>query len=148
MSNLKIIGISTETINQDGKSAQDLEKLWRRFYSEHIIDQIPRKVSDDVYAIYTDYESNYTGKYTTIIGLKVNSLDHISEGFVGRTFEPQKFKKFTAKGKAPEAVVNTWKEIWKNDAELNRSYLYDFEVYTAKSQNGENSEVDIFVGIN
>jgi predicted transcriptional regulator YdeE len=28
----KIIGISTETINENGKSVEDLGKLWGRFY--------------------------------------------------------------------------------------------------------------------
>ncbi|MCD4771860.1 MAG: hypothetical protein K8R41_00585 [Bacteroidales bacterium] len=32
----KIIGISTETTNENGKSAKDLGKLWGRFYSENI----------------------------------------------------------------------------------------------------------------
>jgi len=34
-----------------------------------------------------------------------------------------------------------------SDKELNRSYQYDYEVYGAASKNGENSVVDIFVGI-
>lgn len=45
----------------------------------------------------------------------------------------------------PNAVVNTWREIWKKDKELDRKYSYDFEVYTEKSQNGENSEVEIYI---
>ena len=45
----------------------------------------------------------------------------------------------------PNAVVNTWLEIWHKDKELKRKYSYDFEVYGAKSQNGENSEVEIYI---
>jgi predicted transcriptional regulator YdeE len=146
MDNLKIIGIATETSNQDGRSTQDIGQLWERFYAENIKRRILEKAGDEVYAIYTDYESEYTGKYTIIIGLKVKSLDHIPMGLVGREFEPLTFRKFTAKGKMPGAVVDAWKEIWKNDKDPNRRYQYDFEVYGAASQNGENSVVDIFVG--
>ncbi|HMR82600.1 MAG TPA: GyrI-like domain-containing protein [Niabella sp.] len=147
MSYLKIIGISVITTNENGKAAADLGQLWERLYTENIIAKIPDKVSNDVYSVYTDYESDYTGAYTAIIGLKVSSLDKIPDGLVGRAFEHQKFKKFTAKGVMPKAVAETWQEIWERDSELNRSYTYDFEVYGEKSQNGENSEVDIFIAI-
>lgn len=45
----------------------------------------------------------------------------------------------------PNAVVNVWFDIWKRDKELDRKYSYDFEVYGHKSQNGENSEVEIYI---
>ncbi len=147
MSYLKIIGISITTTNENGKAAADLGQLWGRFYAEDIIAKIPAKLSNDVYSVYTDYESDYKGTYTTIIGLKVSSLDKIPDGLVGRAFEHQKFKQFTAKGVMPQAVAETWQEIWERDSELHRSYTYDFEVYGEKSRNGENSEVDIFIAI-
>ena len=141
-----IIGISTETINENGKAAEDLGKLWNKFYSENIREKIPGKVNKNVYAIYTDYESNYKGKYTAMLGFKVHSLNDIPDGLLGREFEGQEFEVFTAKGNMPEAIVNTWKEIWDKDEVLNRSYIYDFELYRENSMNGENSEVEIFIG--
>lgn len=147
MNTLKIIGISVETTNQNGKAIEDLGKLWGKFYAENIIGKIPNKVSEEVYSVYTDYESDYNGKYTTIIGMAISTLDEIPDGLIGRTFEVQDFKKFIAKGEMPDAVGKTWKEIWDQDAELNRSYIYDYEVYGSRSQNGETSEVDIYIGI-
>lgn len=147
MNTLKIIGISVETTNQNGKAIEDLGKLWGRFYAENIIEKIPNKISEEVYSVYTDYESDYNGKYTTIIGMAISTLDEIPDGLIGRTFEVQDFKKFIAKGEMPDAVGKTWKEIWDQDAELNRSYIYDYEVYGSRSQNGETSEVDIYIGI-
>ena len=147
MNNLKIIGISVETTNQNGKAIEDLGKLWGRFYAENVIEKIPNKINEEVYAVYTDYENDYRGKYTTIIGMAVSSLDKIPDGLVGRAFEAQNFKKFIAKGDMPNAVGKTWKEIWDKDAELNRSYIYDYEVYGSQSQNGANAEVDIYIGI-
>ena len=69
----KIIGISVRTTNEGGKSSADLGKLWERFYKENVSSKIPGKISDDIYSVYTDYESYYKGSYTTIIGCKVNS---------------------------------------------------------------------------
>ncbi|WP_194774811.1 GyrI-like domain-containing protein [Pararhodonellum marinum] len=143
----KIIGIKTETTNENGRSAADLGRLWEQFYSENIASQIPNLVSRDIYSIYTDYETDYTGKYTTIIGMKVNSLEEIPDGLIGREFQGENYRKFVAKGQMPNAVVDTWKEIWSADKDLNRKYTADFEVYGQKSQNGTNSEVDIFIAV-
>jgi predicted transcriptional regulator YdeE len=143
--NFKIIGIETETTNENGKSATDLGKLWEKFYTENVPSKIRNKESDEIYSIYTDYESDYRGKYTSIIGLKVKSLNQIPDGLIGREFDGGKYRRFVAKGQMPNAVIETWKEIWSKDNELNRKYTADFEVYGQKSQNGENSEVEIYI---
>lgn len=147
MNNFKIIGISVQTTNQNNQAAADIGKLWQRFYAEEIINKIPKKQSKDVYAIYTNYQSDYTGTYTTIIGQKVSSLDNIPDGLVGKEIRNENLKKYIAKGEMPNAVVNTWLEIWNNDANLNRSYIADFEVYGEKSQQGAESEVEIYIGV-
>ncbi len=141
----KIIGISTETTNENGKAAKDLSKLWEQFYAENILGKIENKQNDNIYSIYTDYESDYTGKYTCVIGLSVTSLDNIPTGLIGREFQGGGHQKFIAKGPMPNAVFETWQEIWKNDKALNRKYTADFEVYGKNSQSGENAEVDIYI---
>ncbi len=141
----KIIGISVRTTNKNNQSQQDLEKLWGKFFSENIIEKVPNKVSSNIITIYTDYKSDYTDEYTTIIGIPVSILDEIPNGLIGREFEEENFQKFTAKGEMPNAVVNTWMDIWQRDKELNRKYTYDFEVYGQNSRNGKNSEVEIYI---
>ncbi|WP_281541019.1 GyrI-like domain-containing protein [Maribacter aestuarii] len=145
VADFKIIGISIESTNEGGKSVEDMGKLWGKFYSDGISDKIANKESDLVYSIFTDYESDYTGKYTAIIGHKVESLEEIPDGLVGRQFKGGKYVKFVAKGEMPNAVVDLWKKVWKEDKELKRRYTADFEVYGAKSQNGAESEVDVFI---
>ncbi|GGI27753.1 GyrI-like domain-containing protein [Pedobacter mendelii] len=147
MENFKIIGISVVTTNQNNQAATDLGLLWGRFYNEQIFNKIPNKESEDVYAIYTDYESDYTEKYTTIIGQRVSSLDNIPDGLVGREINNERILRYFAKGEMPNAVVETWQEIWANDVTLKRTYVADFEVYGAKSQQGAESEVEIYIGI-
>ncbi|MDY3326125.1 GyrI-like domain-containing protein [Riemerella anatipestifer] len=141
----KVIGISTRTTNKDNKSKEDLGKLWGQFYAENIFEKIPNKVSDEIFSIYTDYKSNYTEEYTAIIGVPVSTLNEIPNGLVGREFEAENFQKFVAKGEMPNAVINTWIDIWNRDEELNRKYTYDFEVYGENSQKGQDSEVEIYI---
>lgn len=143
----KIIGISTRTTNKDNRSQQDLARLWGKFYSKNIVDKIPNKVSDNLLTIYTDYKSDFTDEYTTIIGALVSNLDEVPTGLIGREFEADNFQKFVAKGEMPNAVVDVWLDIWKRDKELNRKYSYDFEVYGQKSQNGADLEVEIYISI-
>jgi predicted transcriptional regulator YdeE len=145
INSLKIIGLSIRTTNKDNQSAQDIGKLWGQFYAENWVEKIPNKVRNDIYSIYTDYISNYQDQYTTIIGVQVNNFNSIPVGCIGREFPKENFKIFTAKGQMPKAIIDTWLSIWKQDFELQRKYTYDFEIYTVKSQNGENSEVDIYI---
>ena len=144
----KIIGIGINTTNKDGKSGDDLNKLWEQFYAENISEKITNKLGHEVYSVYTDYESDYTGNYKVVIGLKVDSLDRIPNGLIGMEIKGGKYLKFIAKGRMPNAVLETWQKIWEKDKELNRSYFADFEVYGENSQNEENSKVDIFIAIN
>lgn len=58
LENFKIIGISIETTNENGKSSEDLGKLWEQFYSENIPNLINNKEGDEIYSIYTDYKSD------------------------------------------------------------------------------------------
>lgn len=143
-----IIGIAVRTTNQNNQAQQDLGNLWGKFFADGIFDKIPNKSSNDIFAIYTDYKSNYTEEYTTIIGVPVTELSHIPEGLIGRAFGASEFEKYIAKGEMPNAVVEVWQKIWQNDQTLKRAYQYDFEVYGAKSQNGENSEVEIYLSLN
>lgn len=143
----KIIGVSVRTSNQNNQAATDLPKLWQQFFEAEVLENTPNKISNDVLSIYTDYESDFTGAYTTIIGVMVDTLDEVPQGLLGREFGPDKFDVFTAAGEMPMAVVNTWNEIWQKDKDLNRKYNYDFEVYGAESQQGANSKVAIYISV-
>lgn len=147
INNFKIIGISVHTTNKANQSAQDLGKLWEQFFINNILDKVSNKLNNSIYAVYTDYKSDYTEEYTAIIGVSVAEIDQIPDGLIGREFPSESFQIFKAKGEMPNAVANSWSDIWKRDKELKRKYTYDFEVYDENSQNGENSVVDIYIAI-
>jgi predicted transcriptional regulator YdeE len=141
-----VIGISIRTTNENGQSAKDLETLWGKFWGDEIQKQIPNKVNDDIYAVYTDYETDFTGPYTAIIGSPVSSLENIPEGFVGITIENAVYEKFISKGKMPGAVFATWMEIWQNK-DLNRAYKADFTIHGKKYYDGDNAAVETFISV-
>ncbi|RSC93863.1 GyrI-like domain-containing protein [Tenacibaculum singaporense] len=142
-----VIGISVRTTNENQQAAKDVPALWQRFMSENIAKQIPNKLSNEVYAVYTDYESDYTKPYTTIIGCKVSEISNIPEGFVCKKIAAPNYKTYVAKGSLTENIVyNKWLEIWSED--INRAYTSDYEVYGAKASDPTNAEVGIFIGVN
>lgn len=143
---INIIGIAIRTTNENHQSVNDLQKLWGQFMSESIMNKIPNKVSNDIYSIYTNYESDHTKPYTTIIGCAVSDTKEIPEGMVSLEIQPGNYKKYTAKGNINQGVVfETWMKIWNED--IKRAYSADFEVYGQKASNPEDAEVDIFVAI-
>lgn len=141
----KIMGIQVHTTNEDGQSAKDMGELWGRFYAENIISQVQNPAGNEVYVIYTNYESDYRGKYTAIIGLKVKTTKNVPEGLVAREFKGDIYTKIMVKGLMPDAIMNTWKKIWDADKELQRKYTADFEVYGPEFENSSESEIEIYI---
>lgn len=143
-----IVGLAVETTNENGASAKDLGDLWSRFYSDNVTRQVANMVGAEVYAVYTDYESDHTGMYTCIIGVKVSSLNVIPEGLYARAFPAATMIRMTAKGPMPDAIFEQWQRIWDAEEILGRSYEYDLEVYGERSMWGDEAEVDIFLSVN
>ncbi len=142
-----VIGIAVKTTNANGQSAKDIGALWHQFMSEKVLDKIPNKTDHTIYAIYTDYEGDYTQPFTTILGCRVKNTTVVPEGMLAKTIKGGTYTRFTAKGDLTQgAVYKTWAEIWH--AGLDRLYATDFEVYGDKAQNPTAAEVEIFVGIN
>lgn len=141
-----VVGISVRTTNENGQAGQDIPALWNKFMTEKIAEKIPNKIDASVYCIYTEYEKDHTKPYTTILGCKVENLNTIPNGMVGKTFEETNYAKHIAKGNILQGMVfGEWTKIWNSD--LDRIFSADFEVYGEKAQNPENAEVDIFVAV-
>ncbi|MFA8433703.1 MAG: effector binding domain-containing protein [Marinifilaceae bacterium] len=142
----KVIGISVRTINRKGQSTKDIGQLWNKFMKEGILEKIPNRIDNSILSMYTNYDGDHTQAYDTILGCKVNSLENIPEGMVGQSFDGGTYGKFVSKGDITKGVVlNTWNEIW--NADLNRTYTADFELYGEKALNPTDAEVDILVAI-
>ncbi|MDM1557360.1 GyrI-like domain-containing protein [Chryseobacterium indologenes] len=143
----KVIGIAVRTTNESEQAAKDIPVLWEKFMQENVLDNIPNKIDNTIYSIYTDYEKDHTKPYTTVLGCKVESLDHIPEGMIGKSFDGGDYVKFTTKGNLAEGlVINEWFKIWNMD--LGRTFTADFEMYGEKAQNPSDAEVDILIAVN
>jgi predicted transcriptional regulator YdeE len=140
-----LTGISVRTTNQNGQSQTDIGGLWTKFMTENLMHQIHDRASDDIYCLYTDYETDHTGFYTTVLGCKVNSPLNIPAGFTGITIPAGKYLEYTLGGKFPENVHAAWHEIWNSEAE--RKYTVDFDLYSANAKSFEQTEVKIYLAV-
>lgn len=142
-----ITGIAVRTSNNNGQAAKDIGALWQKFMAEQVAANIPNKVDDAIYAVYTDYKSDHTEPYTLILGCKVDSFESAPGHMVSRHFIGGNHKKYTAKGDLTnDAVFKTWEKIWAEN--IDRSYTADIEVYGERAIDPSNGEADIFIAVN
>lgn len=142
-----VVGISVRTTNENGKAMQDIPALWQQFMENSIVENLTNKVSNEIYAVYTDYDKDHTKPYTMLLGCSVENLNNIPKGMIGKKIEAANYNKFVAKGDLTKgAVINEWMKIWNSD--IDRAFTSDFEVYGEKSQNPTNGEVEIFIALN
>lgn len=140
-----ILGIALRTTNENNQSALDIPKLWQEFHSQNIIAKIPAKINTNIYAIYTDYESDHTASYTTLIGCEVQSLAGIPPGLVAHRIPAGTYTQLTVEGNLMDnLVINAWIKIW-NSPNLERTYTSDFEVYGPEAQDPTQAKVAIYL---
>jgi predicted transcriptional regulator YdeE len=147
LESFSILGIAVRTTNENGQAGKDITALWNKFMSEGILEQIPNKVDNTIYCVYTEYEKDHTKPYTTILGCKVSNLDTIPNGMKGKKIDAGNYSKYIAKGNIAQGIVfEAWTKIWNSD--IKRAYTADFEVYGEKAQDPGKAEVDIFIAVN
>ena len=145
MMHLAGLALKTRTTNADGQSGRDCGMLWQEFSTGGYFEKIPGKLNGNVLAVYHDYESDHTGSFAYFIGCAVNPDAELPEGLTALTIPEGIYEKFTATGKMPDCVADTWHKIWKTD--MPRTYVADFEMYGEKSMDWNNAEVEVFIGV-
>ncbi len=138
------IGLELRTDNQEGPTA--IPAHWERFYRENTLVRIPNQLPSGVFALYTDYEGDFTKPYSCIIGTEVSSLEDVPEGLVGRTIPSSQYAVFSSQGSFPEGLIAAWQSIWGSD--LKRSYTTDFELYSPSFHPEKNPEVKVYIAVN
>ena len=123
---ITLVGIAARAANDRPEA---IAALWQRFETEHILASIPHRVSDDVYALYTDYEADQHGEYTLLIGCAVERHDGLPDGLVARSIPAADYALVDASGPQPQSIVAAWQSIWAGD--LKRAYSNDFDLYSA-----------------
>ncbi len=124
-----IVGITMRTDNT--RAHEDIPAHWGKWIEGAWNAKIKNTVDNEIVAVYYDYDSDYTGPYSFVLGRRVASLDAVPEGAVALTIPSGTYGKVVAQGPMPAGLVKTWQQIWQDDADTPRAYTYDFEIYPA-----------------
>ncbi|SRR6266404_3309 len=143
-------GISTRTSNdlETNQETARIPVLWGRIFKENIFEHIPSKVSPGgLVAVYTDYDGDHTAQYTLVVGavIQAESDTVIPTGMVMEQVPEQDYLQFAVRGKMPDALIQTWRDIWSyfdGTKPHLRTYQADFEEY-----NADGSEAEIYIGV-
>lgn len=138
-----VVGVSAVITNRDEASEQ-INALWERFFKESVGQSVSNKVDDIIYAVYSDYEGDYTQPYRLTIGYKVKSV--VPENFYHVRVEEADYAMMSAAGEQPKALIETWTAVWQSD--LDRLYKTDFEVYGQRFFEEGVHEVLVAIGVN
>ncbi len=142
LTNKIITGLKIRTKNSDEMNP-DVAKiglLWQSFF----LDIVPtlKETNVPTYGVYTNYESDAMGEFDVLVG--VENLP-ISDELSSVTLKEGKYLCFESKGEMPQAVIETWGEIWNYFSDENckekRAYGTDFELYLSES------EAEIYIGV-
>ncbi|HOI31594.1 MAG: GyrI-like domain-containing protein [Bacteroidales bacterium] len=143
----KLTGLKLDgkTTNQNMQSAKDCGSLWQKFETNKIFDRIKGKLSNEIYAVYYEYEKDENSPFSYFIGCKTSAGYNPPEGLSELIIPAQKYERFLAKGPMTACITEAWKNIWASD--LNRKFGFDFEIYDERSHDWNNAEVAIFISI-
>jgi predicted transcriptional regulator YdeE len=146
--NFKLVGLKLEnkTTNENNQSSVDCGTLWQKFEIEKIFELIPNKLSNEIYAVYFDYEKDETKPFSYFIGCKVDGNAETPGGLNELLIPSQIYMKIIAKGVMTGCIIESWEKIWSS--KINRKFGFDFEIYDERSRDWNDAELDIFVSIN
>jgi predicted transcriptional regulator YdeE len=141
-----VMGVQRRTSNADGRSVKDIPACWQDFFSLNMASKIPHRArTPAMFAVYSDYERDWTGQYSYLIGSEVTKADRIPDGLAVVRIPAQTYAVFTAAGQMPDAVLGVWASVW--GTKLPRAYTFDFELYDARFTRPDKKEAEVYIAI-
>ncbi|MEH7460401.1 AraC family transcriptional regulator [Bacillus pseudomycoides] len=102
-------------IRTNNQSTDAILNLWEEF--------LRLNLKGDIYAVYNNYVSDFTGDYDLHIGTEEKWNDESSVIIPAGNYHVVEVDHTDPKG-----VFNAWVDIWKSD--IKRAYKTDFEFYS------------------
>ena len=136
-----VAGVSARVRNDRPEA---FAQLWDEFRKADIPAALPQRRSDEVYSLYTQYESDHTGEFTLVIGYAVADGVSVPDELDAHDVPAAHYAVIRAEGPMPQALIETWRAIWESD--LQRTYTGDFDLYR-QGVDGAPGPIDIHVAV-
>ncbi len=114
--NQERIVVKGKMIRTDNQSIEEIIQLWS--------DISKMGISGEIFAVYSNYESDHNGKYDLLIGNNNLELDNKI------TIEAGNYLVIDVENSSPEMIGEAWYKIWNNQTIYDkRLFTTDFERY-------------------
>lgn len=138
---IHVIGLALRTSNQE--AFETIPPHWQRFTADGVLARIPGRLSDEVYAVYTDFEHaglNNQGLYTLILGARVAPGTPVPPGLAAAVVPAARRAVFPVDQGRFDLVGAAWQAVWARH-DLKKTYIAEYERYRA------DGTIEICVGI-
>ncbi|SDZ29067.1 GyrI-like domain-containing protein [Herbiconiux ginsengi] len=126
---LTVVGLPLRTSNE--AAATTIPPHWEAFSTAGGTEQVPGRLSEDVFAVYTDFEHegvSNSGYYTLVIGCRV-AHDAAPPASLVRVVVPASDRVvFPVAAGRSDLVGAAWQEIWAR-TDLPKTFVADYERY-------------------
>lgn len=139
------VGIPIHTSNATHQ--KDVPALWERVFQERSFEHVANRKGDLLFAVYTDYEGNYTKPYTYMVACEVSKVSSLPSELQLLTVPAQSYALFANRGPFPDSLVKSWQQIWDPKIDVLRAYATDFEVYPADFSPEGNAEIRVYISL-
>jgi AraC family transcriptional regulator len=106
-----VIGVELKTTTKDGRNFVEIPQFWGRVIQKGLIDKIPdRKSERTLLGICMDFEPD--GGFAYLIAAEVTSTANTPDDMVSKTIPAATYAVFTAHGKMPGSIQDTFKYVY------------------------------------
>jgi predicted transcriptional regulator YdeE len=119
-----------------------ISALWSDFFAQDLFGIEERIQGSPVYGVYTNYESDQTGYFDVIAGVKVTAAPKTHLQTI--TINAGDYLVFDTHGAMPQRMIEGWQKVWAyftDDAPYTRLYTTDFE------QMIDENDMKIFIAV-
>ena len=141
---LQVAGLPIRTNNAvEQTAAGQIPALWSNFFAQDLFGIDERIQGTPVYGVYTNYESDHTGDFDVVAGVKVTAAPTTHLQTV--TINAGDYLVFATKGEMPQRIIDGWMAVWAyfddKNAPFERLYTTDFE------QMIDENDIKIFIAV-
>lgn len=80
-----VVGIEARTSSVREMTGEGIiGKQWQRVMQDRLVENIPNRIGQNLYSVYSDYESDARGEYSFLIGVQVSRADAVPSGLVSK----------------------------------------------------------------
>ena len=138
---IRVMGLELRTSNAE--AMRTIPAFWQRISEEQTLQRISARLSQDIYAVYTNFEHagvSNDGLYSLIVGAAVPAIAPLPSGMAHAVLPAGQRAVFDVPGNDRMRVPEAWQQVWQA-TDLPKAYVADYEVYRA------DGGIQLFIGL-